>query len=464
MSSEKKTEQTHNFLLYDTFHHACKVGNLQECQICLKHPDLRLDSYGYQLLLDATQNGHITIVKLLLEDQRLKLSQNMQQNLFEEACSSDQSDIIELVLQHYPRIDPSANNQFALRHAYVMESEKVVKVLLHDQRVDPSAIDETITGHVFNGRRRRNLKIRYLIANHSRMDVTKAFRMACEFGFTDIVRRLLQHENLSITNQFDQMCRYGRCTVLEVLLQDDRFSPSEDHFLLALQCCRKQSDYVETFRLLLTDTRLGILDDQTVLKFFFCFILKKDEEIGECYWDDLIPLVFKKSSQELLLWRNVFFYCCCLQHDKAVFVLLSQPFYRDFNDDDFKLSCLKAAVGQYDKSLIPNIVNDFHSNDESWNVSLVRLLLDDSTVYPIVSLVNETQFFPNHSDIMFLFLHYRSFRSTLRRSLPKLYDSYSSLLSQIDLVEETKLEIITQYLQVTDLSLLVLQYDDRLVL
>jgi len=111
------------------------------------------------------RTGNIDIVKELLP----KVDPSIEDNYaIRWAARNDHKDILELLLQD-PRVDPSVLDNWVIKWAAYYGHKDVVQLLLRDSRVDPSADDNY------------------------------AIRWAAENGHKDIVELLEQH-NYKIDN------------------------------------------------------------------------------------------------------------------------------------------------------------------------------------------------------------------------------------------------------------------------
>ena len=88
-------------------------------------------------LIDATRIGDVDAVVHLLELGVDPSAENNDAILF---ASMHYSEVLKILLED-PRVDPSANDNFALRLASAEGHTEVVRILLADERVDPSAKD-----------------------------------------------------------------------------------------------------------------------------------------------------------------------------------------------------------------------------------------------------------------------------------------------------------------------------------
>jgi len=92
------------------------------------------DNYAIQL---ASRNGHLEVVKLLLQDPRVDPSAD-DNYAIELAFRKGHLEVVKLLLQD-PRVDPSADDNYAIQQASKNGLLEVVKLLLQDPRVNPSA-------------------------------------------------------------------------------------------------------------------------------------------------------------------------------------------------------------------------------------------------------------------------------------------------------------------------------------
>src|SRR3989304_5945772 len=71
------------------------------------------------------------------------------QELFKCACKYDQIEVVKLLLQD-PKVDPSDQNNYAIRLASRKGHVEVVKLLLQDSRVNPSDHNNEAIGRASN--------------------------------------------------------------------------------------------------------------------------------------------------------------------------------------------------------------------------------------------------------------------------------------------------------------------------
>ena len=127
-------------------------------------------------------------------------------NVFNQSCKDGNVQLVDLLLE-FDLVDPSADDNYAIREASRIGHIAVVERLLQDGRVDPSTND--------------NLAIRW----------------ASQYGHIAVVDRLLQEDKS--TNRVDPSAvnnyaimwasRNGHIAVVDRLLQDGRVAPQHFH-------------------------------------------------------------------------------------------------------------------------------------------------------------------------------------------------------------------------------------------
>ena len=170
------------------------------------------------------------------------------------------------MLLHDKQVDPSADDNIAIRWASRYGEIEIVKLLLQDKRVDPSAHkNEAIVDASSNG----HTEIVKMLLQDKRVDPSAggnwAFRYASREGHTEIVRLLLQDKRLDLTIETDsfyygnealeEASKEGHTGIVKLLLQDKRLNPSDYNIYNALLFARG-NEHKETVKLLLQDKRV----------------------------------------------------------------------------------------------------------------------------------------------------------------------------------------------------------------
>ena len=84
----------------------------------------------------ATKNGHIEVVKVLLNDSRVNPAADTNYAIRLTAANGH-VEVVKVLLAD-PRVDPTADGNYAIRWAARNGHTEVVKVLLNDSRVNPA--------------------------------------------------------------------------------------------------------------------------------------------------------------------------------------------------------------------------------------------------------------------------------------------------------------------------------------
>ena len=173
----------------------------------------------------AIQRGHLPIVHLVLNDERVDPSVHYQEVIRMASCAGH-VDVVERLLRD-DRVDPSPDDQYALRWASANGHVAVVKVLLGDKRVDPSA------------------------------GCNYAIRWASYHGHAEIVEMLLRDKRVDPSDENQFAIGWARANrhqaVVNCLLRDERVDPSTGDRELHGGFIRE--DYGEMVDLCLNDRR-----------------------------------------------------------------------------------------------------------------------------------------------------------------------------------------------------------------
>lgn len=163
-----------------------------------------------QAILRASENGHVEVVQLLLNDSRVDPSDNRNIAIC-MACKHGHANVVKLLLCD-ERVNPSDNKNELIQNACRSGRVNIVKLLLSDSRVDPSANNNT------------------------------ALRMASCYKWNE------------------------RVEIMQLLLKDKRVDPSENPSILNDELCGTN---VDVLRLLLADERIIITNESLVIVDFF---------------------------------------------------------------------------------------------------------------------------------------------------------------------------------------------------
>ena len=175
----------------------------------------------------AAQNGHYGVVAKLLDDDRVDPASD-ENSAICTAAEHGHLDVLERLLQ-YERVDPSANENYPIIEAAENNHLQVVERLLQDPRVNAGA------------------------------DNDHAVRIAASNGHTAIVDRLLQEPSVNPASRDNYSLRvavqHGHVDTVVRLLQDSRVDPSAaNDYAIRIA---SQNGHLELVEVLLNDSRVN---------------------------------------------------------------------------------------------------------------------------------------------------------------------------------------------------------------
>ena len=178
-------------------------------------------------LCEASANGHVAVVDLLLRDERVDPSAGTQTPVC-DASERGHAPVVERLLRD-PRVDPSIYFQWPLVRACEHGHSAVVECLLRDERVQPSVLGQT---PLSTACRKGHLSVVERLLSDERVDPgaksQMAVRLASARGHVAIVERLLCDER--VDPRADEQCAvrwasmHGHVAVVRRLLRDERVS------------------------------------------------------------------------------------------------------------------------------------------------------------------------------------------------------------------------------------------------
>lgn len=150
-----------------------------------------------KLLQDAASCGYAGVVKILLDDSRVDPSadNNFAINVVTEYGHTE---VVALLLKN-PRVNPAARSNSAIVKAAQNDHDEIVKLLLADPRVDPSVNNNTvIISAAHNGR----TKVVELLLKDPRVDprveANYCIRIASRNGHVGVVKLLLKDSRVDL--------------------------------------------------------------------------------------------------------------------------------------------------------------------------------------------------------------------------------------------------------------------------
>ncbi len=146
----------------------------------------------------------IDLAKLFEYDESVIISllnevDGLEDVVFLKAVRNDYAKVVEILLK-YERVDPTAEDNYAIRYAAANGHAEIVEMLLKDKRVDPAADDNyAIRNAAANG----YVRVVELLLKDKRVnpgaDDNYAVRNAAANGHTEIVEMLLKDKRVNLT-------------------------------------------------------------------------------------------------------------------------------------------------------------------------------------------------------------------------------------------------------------------------
>jgi ankyrin repeat protein len=120
-----------------TIKNASEYGHASVVQLLLKDPRIDPTADDNYAIRLASLYGHVSVVQLLMNDKRVDPSAD-NNDAIKLASADGHIAVVQLLLKD-KRVDPTADNNYALRWATENGHTAVVQLLLNDPRVNPSA-------------------------------------------------------------------------------------------------------------------------------------------------------------------------------------------------------------------------------------------------------------------------------------------------------------------------------------
>jgi hypothetical protein len=220
------------------------------CVVKLLFADQRVDPAAENnwAIRNASANGHAGVVKLLFADQRVDPAAD---NNFaiRTASSNGYAGVVKLLLADQ-RVDPAADNNHAIRMASYQGHFSVVELLLADRRVDPSMGDPTALERA-SGEGYDDIV--QMLLEHPKVVATKAALVAAdEQRHNDIVRLLVEKQPRVLLDLFDGATPCASGGVLGYELRR-RAKASALAFLLAVERLERSVRVSDVLRDVLTE-------------------------------------------------------------------------------------------------------------------------------------------------------------------------------------------------------------------
>uniref|UniRef100_A0A6C0JVN8 Uncharacterized protein n=1 Tax=viral metagenome TaxID=1070528 RepID=A0A6C0JVN8_9ZZZZ len=167
------------------FEEACENGDIKIVEYLFRFVDPS-NQHNWPIRI-ASQNGHVEIVRLLLEDPRVDPSE-FDNRALQNACSYHHLKVVKLLLTD-PRVNPSASHNMAL--ACAAGCIKIMEFLLEDPRVVSSSLSSALRLAIVNGYIDAvNLLLEYPLTVR---DINMAIEYAKYYDKTEILESLTEH-------------------------------------------------------------------------------------------------------------------------------------------------------------------------------------------------------------------------------------------------------------------------------
>ncbi|KAJ3102930.1 hypothetical protein HK100_004290 [Physocladia obscura] len=207
----------------------------------------------------AAIDGHINVVRLLLQDKRVDAAARQSSALI-EACGLGHLDIVELLMAD-ARCNPSEFENYAIWKAAKMGRIEIVRLLIQDSRVDPTVFDQIPLKLAIQ---ENHANIVRMLLDDYRVDPASqsnwSIRNACEYGRLEIIQMLLQHpktDPCDLNNSALKLAvQENQLKAVEILLEDGRADPaSENDWCLHFSAIKGNAPMIQ---LLLKDSRVSV--------------------------------------------------------------------------------------------------------------------------------------------------------------------------------------------------------------
>ena len=241
------------------FNWFCKYGYTKYGRYILH----RYSGYLSQMSLNyACIHGHINCVYEILKDPLSRIVPHYSNSYaFQAASWNNRYDIVKLLLTD-PRIDPTANYNFAIKYSARWGFYDTVKVLLEDSRIDPSIEQNT---PIKNAVKSCNIDVIGLLLDDPRVDVTEsplsALYLSCIDPIThNIANFICKHPNTNISANDNEALKYaaknGYIDIVEFLIKDPRIDINAGNGIVFYNAIA--SDCVAIVKMLMDDPRLEL--------------------------------------------------------------------------------------------------------------------------------------------------------------------------------------------------------------
>jgi hypothetical protein len=242
-----------------------------------------IDNYFYFLLYLLDHDKNMTYLKsLLLKSFFLKEPKQIEIDvIFRKIITINDYNTIELILKK-PKVNPSTEGNFSLRHASARGYTEIIKLLINDTR---TYIENSVP--ILNAAREGELEIVTMFLDspkfHKVLNDKAILTNACFSKNFELVKLLIE-KYCFIPNIKDLQCALSsrNMNTIEFILNDKRVDPSEDNNkVIALAA---KYGFLKFVKILLNDNRVDPSDNKN--KAILAAHSKQEKAIVKLLWDN----------------------------------------------------------------------------------------------------------------------------------------------------------------------------------
>jgi len=293
------------YFIHQMFDMACRGDRTEIVELILNEP--RLDhcvgSNGSQALIEVSELGHTSIVRLLLDDVRVDPAYKNNAAL-NAAASYGRYDIVQMLISH-PAVDPYVQMDHFIKDPVLVFAAckygwvDLLKQIILDEKFMSIDMNQVPIITACERGQIEVVKLCLELRHTSKFfDPTYAsftpLIRACNNGHLDILKLLLAAVEPNLPKDaeairrifvlfFDAACRYGSYDMVRYLLADSRVEPAEScsGAIMTIACFNR----IDILKLLLEDGRINIFAESQTIS--FC-ITKNFVEIIDLAFDKKI--------------------------------------------------------------------------------------------------------------------------------------------------------------------------------
>lgn len=186
------------------------------------------------------------------------------------ACSSNHVDIVKLLLAN-EKVDPAVLDNTIIRNASSYGYIEIVKLLLANEKVDPAAVENEA---IRNACRYNRTEVAKLLLSDKRVNPSSRNNDAICFAFSnrnsDIVHLLMENERFDSFGSnfiFQRACECGYIKIVELLLADERINQDANGITALLLAMKNNKP--EIIKILLESPKIDLNSDSSKIMNFF---------------------------------------------------------------------------------------------------------------------------------------------------------------------------------------------------